>query len=414
MCYRQELQFMKNIFQKMNLQILEYKENTHPSSLVDFGIRRFFGLEKEYESTFLITPFTGNQKKIYKLTDSFHCNYLHLLLPEENGSVLLIGPYISAQFTYEDLLHEAERLSIPPNQLSEMENYYGNIPVLKDDSFLFSIINAFAEVLWGSSKSYTIMNLKEDEISPNPIPSMEDYIPMDKTLLTMENMEKRYAYENEILNAVTLGLAHKAEMMLSTFSEMALKLRVSDPIRNAKNYCIIMNTLMRKSAEQASIHPIYLDAVSSTFARKIELIGSVSSAYKLMKEMISNYCRLVNKYSMIKYSLPIRKTLVCIESNLIGDLSLNSLASLQNISSGYLSALFRKETGQTLTEYVNIRRIKHAEYLLRSTALQIQTIAQFCGIPDANYFTKTFKRYSGSTPEEYRRTRRNSNESKDS
>ncbi|MFH5834997.1 helix-turn-helix domain-containing protein [Proteiniclasticum sp. C24MP] len=46
-----------------------------------------------------------------------------------------------------------------------------------------------------------------------------------------------------------------------------------------------------------------------------------------------------------------------------------------------------------------------AEYLLRSTALQIQTIAQFCGFPDANYFTKTFKRYSGTTPLEYRRSR---------
>ena len=34
--------------------------------------------------------------------------------------------------------------------------------------------------------------------------------------------------------------------------------------------------------------------------------------------------------------------------------------------------------------------------------MQIQTIAQYCGIPDVNYFTKTFKKYIQQTPKEYR------------
>lgn len=94
--------------------------------------------------------------------------------------------------------------------------------------------------------------------------------------------------------------------------------------------------------------------------------------------------------------------LLLIAYDLSGDLSLHSLASMQNISSGYLSTLFKKEVGVTLTDYVNSRRVKQASQLLRSTVLQIQTIAQYCGISDVNYFSKTFKRYLGCTPKDYR------------
>lgn len=405
MWYEKELKFCRTILEKMNLQVLELEKDEAPDRQIDFGVRRFFSLQAEYVSTFLRKPFEGEAKTIYKLTDRYFCNYLHLILPGESTKVLLIGPYISRQLSYEDLLHEAERFSISPQLFSEIEVYYGSIPVLVDDSFLFSVMNTLAEVLWGSSRAYRIVDVTEKDISPHPLSPEEELLPMEQTLLSMEDMEKLYAYENELLSAVTFGLTHKAELMLSNFSELALKHRVADPIRNMKNYCIIMNTLMRKAAERGSVHPVYLDQVSSDFARRIELISSQTTAYKMMKEMISDYCRLVNKHSMIDYSLPIRKTLVCIESNLAGSLTLHSLASLQNISSGYLSALFRKETGKTLTEYINRRRVRQAEYLLRSTALQIQTIAQFCGFPDANYFTKTFKRYSGTTPLEYRRSR---------
>lgn len=63
---------------------------------------------------------------------------------------------------------------------------------------------------------------------------------------------------------------------------------------------------------------------------------------------------------MVCCSLPIRKTQVCIDANLSGDLSVHSLAVMQKISSGYLSALFRKEVGFALTDYVNRTRTKLA------------------------------------------------------
>lgn len=130
---------------------------------------------------------------------------------------------------------------------------------------------------------------------PRSVTFEGDPVLMEKTLLTMEEMEKRYAFENELIRAVSLGLTHKAEAMYSNFSQLAFKQRVSDPLRSLKNHCIIMNTVMRKAAEQGSVHPLYLDRVSADFSQKIELAPSSSAVYKLVKGMPSTYCRLVKR-----------------------------------------------------------------------------------------------------------------------
>ena len=94
--------------------------------------------------------------------------------------------------------------------------------------------------------------------------------------------------------------------------------------------------------------------------------------------------------------------MIHIDSQLSADLSLTAMANMLQINASYLSALFKKETGVTLTEYVNKKRIDDAILLLNSSDAQIQTIAQHCGITDVNYFTKLFKKQVGKTPKEYR------------
>lgn len=110
---------------------------------------------------------------------------------------------------------------------------------------------------------------------------------------------------------------------------------------------------------------------------------------------------------MKDFSSPVQKAITCIDSNLACDISLSVLASTQNISAGYLSTLFKKETGKTVTEYINNSRVEYAKKLLGTTKLQIQTIAQHCGILDVHYFSKLFKKYTGKTPKEYRDSAKN-------
>lgn len=127
----------------------------------------------------------------------------------------------------------------------------------------------------------------------------------------------------------------------------------------------------------------------------IESIQSVEEINDLISYMVQSYCQLVEQRSMSSYSDPIRQILVTIDASLTGDLSLKRFASELFLNTSYLSTLFKKEVGMTLTDYVNANRIEYAKKLLRSTLLPVQDVAAACGIPDVHYFTRLFRRITG-------------------
>ena len=88
-------------------------------------------------------------------------------------------------------------------------------------------------------------------------------------------------------------------------------------------------------------------------------------------------------------------------------LVLRELADQFHLNANYCCALFNKETGGSFSEYLASIRMKEAERLLTHTTLSLEEIAVQCGIQDYYYFNKVFKKYSGETPSQYRRQRRN-------
>jgi len=342
-------------------------------------------------------------RTLYRYTNEFDLCYLYLLLPDTpTPEVLIIGPYLTGTPSGERLMELAERGSITPAIKIYFEEYYMSLPVLADDDHLFLMITTFCERIW-KSPAFAIVDVndlsvpEEDAVS-EPINSEA----FDDVLINMKAMEERYAYENELLRAVSLGQLHKENQLLSVFSDPVFEKRLPDPLRNAKNYGIIMNTLLRKAAENGGVHPVYLDRTSSEFAAKIEHMRELGENYTLMRDMFRSYCRLVRKHALKHYSLVVQQTVMLIDSDLSADLSLQSLSDTLNVSPGYLSTIFKKDTGKTISEYIREKRIQLAMYLLATTQQQVQAIAVHCGIMDVQYFSKTFKKQTGKTPKEYR------------
>jgi len=405
MHYAAELAFFQKTLKKLHLRATEISVAHGLNHQIDFGLRSFLGREKDYARFFCLNNEMVKPNTIYKLTDNLRCRYIYLQLPHESEqSILVVGPYLTAEIRHEQLLEIAEQYGVLPGNIKELEGHYTNIPVLTDEVWLFTMINILGESLWGSGTAFEIVDINQEITNPsNPLLHDDGAQRQRNVLLDMQTMEMRYAFENELMDTVACGQSHRAALMVESFSTMAFEQRMSDPIRNAKNYCIICNTLLRKAAEQGGVHPVYLDKASSDFARKIEALKETEGAKTLMADMITSYCRLVRKHAMKQYSPPVQKTLAYIDADLSGDLSLHTLASIQGISGSYLSARFKKETGQTITDYVNEKRVQKAKQLLSTTKLQIQTIAQYCGISDVNYFSKIFKKYADTTPKEYRK-----------
>jgi AraC-like DNA-binding protein len=91
-----------------------------------------------------------------------------------------------------------------------------------------------------------------------------------------------------------------------------------------------------------------------------------------------------------------------IDSHYHTDISRESVAETFNISPGYLSRLFSKESDVKFNEYLKLARISRSKTLLTNTNLKINEVSEKCGFTDTNYFCKVFRDINDCTLE-YRR-----------
>ena len=91
-----------------------------------------------------------------------------------------------------------------------------------------------------------------------------------------------------------------------------------------------------------------------------------------------------------------------IDEHIKEKVTLKDAAKDIGISGAYLSTVFKKEMGQNLTEYINIRKVQMAKEMLRSGKL-VYEVSELVGFENVTYFSKVFKKYTGMSPDSFRK-----------
>ena len=389
------LRFFSALMRNLHIPVLRCVPDMLPE--YDLGMRRAVGLQHVHT---LDTLDVFKPNTIYFLHDDFGWKYICLRLPDVD-ELLLTGPYLIENVGDQVIMAVMERKRIHARYLPVLRDYYRQVTLVPSESFMLAALGALGEELWGSGDSFTT---EFRHMSPTSEALVITDAALDNRRDAAERqlIEARYEAESRLMYAISHGQMHQAAMVLSSFNIGHFEQRTADPLRNFKNYLIVFNTLMRKAAQQGSVHPLYIDQLSSAMAQQIEQVLSLEEGTQMLGRMVHKYCLLVKNHNMTQYSQPVQSVILRVDTELSGDLSLSAHAESIGVNASYLSSLFKKETGQTLTEYVTRRRIDFAIFLLNTTDMQIQTIAQHCGIPDVNYFTRSFRKVAGLTPTEYR------------
>ena len=402
--YKKELSVAIDILRKLRLPVnlIRYGGDVSP---LDSGFRKNIGMQAEYETAVAIARLWADGNTIYKMCDRFRCGYFYFILPDDPElTYVVVGPYLTDDLSHDALLELSEQLGLDMKHFESLVEHFASMPVYTDPTVIMAVLTALAEVIYGGPEAFSVVDVNIEQLDNLPPIRRNDMpIEQDNILERMEQLEKRYAYEDELMETVARGLTQQAEQMLASVSQLSYQKRTHDLLRNMKNYCIICNTLLRKAAQNGGVHPLHLDRISSQYAQRTDSAATTEQANSLIIEMIRNYCRLVHSNSTRQYSAIVQKTMTYIDANLSGDLSLNMLAELMSVSPGYLSTIFHRETGATLADHISTRRMRAALHMLKTTRLQIQSIAQLSGYSDPNYFSKLFKRFYGITPQQYRK-----------
>ncbi|TBL81159.1 helix-turn-helix domain-containing protein [Paenibacillus thalictri] len=126
---------------------------------------------------------------------------------------------------------------------------------------------------------------------------------------------------------------------------------------------------------------------------------------KLMQDQLAYLLQALAAEKSLTTDHPeINRLIVFMRQHYSNPLSLQELADRVNIEKHYLSGLFKKKTGQSIMQYLHQIRIEHAMRYLSNTELPIIEIAEKTGFASDNYFIKAFRKTTGRTPSEYRKS----------
>ena len=108
---------------------------------------------------------------------------------------------------------------------------------------------------------------------------------------------------------------------------------------------------------------------------------------------------------IVKHHLYSRPVTICIDyiyNHLHSKMSLSDLAKTADLSSSYLSKLFKKETGVTLSQYIAQKKVEAAENMLKYSEYTCTEISNYLCFNSESYFIQVFKSFTKMTPKEYR------------
>lgn len=132
---------------------------------------------------------------------------------------------------------------------------------------------------------------------------------------------------------------------------------------------------------------------------------SVMPTIDLVEEHISNlYTEILNitQNAGCGYSFYIKACLSFIAKNYSSSITLNDAAQKSNISSSYLSLIFKQELGINFSDYLTQYRVEQAKHLLETTNLHVYEIAQRVGFSSPYYFSRVFKDVTRMTCKSYK------------
>ena len=93
------------------------------------------------------------------------------------------------------------------------------------------------------------------------------------------------------------------------------------------------------------------------------------------------------------------------ETSFAENISISDVIERSHYSQRHFIRLFSAAYGMTPQRYLTDVRIRHAGALLRDSGLSVTEIAMRCGFDDSNYFSRIFRKYTGTSPSEFRGNR---------
>lgn len=377
-------QFLKDLVEG---KITDYEEVKEKTDLLELN------LNKDYLNCTIINFHKIFDLKItIKLSDYLLSNNLgELLIQSEQQVLLILTPTKNSRSLLEKQINRI--IDILDDHLSEDDTNNFTLAVGRICKNILSLADSYQDAL-SLVQKYLYHQAKR-----------VNYIYNEENIKESTN-NYPYSQENRLLNSIMEGNKKESLKNFLTYWQSISKSKKYSITAIKKNIVQFLNILEHRLIN----HDISLEKnyniipPFTTFIRNLETLTDIENKLRdLIIKVVKLTAKVNNKTAQSSYPA-IHKAIKYIRDNYNKKITLNEVADNVYLNPSYLSVLFKQETGQNFIDYLSNYRLAKAKELLKRLDLKIYQVGDLVGYKNPKYFTEIFKKNTGLTPNEYRKS----------
>ena len=298
---------------------------------------------------------------------------------------IIIGPFImtnNTEYLFEDPLH--------------------NVCALKDIPCLTTAqARSLSEIA-----AAAVSSLSFDDCAPDVDSGRHADMLQMMYDLSSDSHRKDYPIdvERQLQELIRIGDKEASQKLLNELLVHIYSYSGSD-LSHIKLYIRDLLVLMSRAAIDGGADVDEIFNLCYRYESEVNSFTGLEELNRWISAILHKFISFVFDFNSIKHQNVIFKTTAYIKEHLTEKLTLDQAAAQVYLSKSYFCRIIKDELGCTFTEYVNRLRIERSKVLLRSTSVPIAEIACAVGFDDQSYFTRIFKKQTGTAPGKYREQR---------
>lgn len=329
--------------------------------------------------------------------------YLCVYARNQKGEIysFLVGPCLMEKVNNITLYQFIEKQKVPRYLKDPLQSYLAALPIYTGN-FLSKVGQLFHFFLYRKILDSSAILQKSRLAKNTPLFEMDMELMLAKKRAE-EHLHHDNLKEKKLYHLVKEGLPEEIKEFFSStvIFEGVGTVTKNNPVRNDKNLAITIVALASRAAMDGGLHSEIAYTLSDMFIQRIE-DDTTFNLVTISKEIYVEYAKHVEDLKEQNYSKAIVSVQQYIYNHLYKKIELESLADHVHLHPNYLSRLFKKQVGLTISEYILREKVKEAKTWLEKSDLSITEIANQLNFHDQSHFIKVYKRIEGITPKQYR------------
>jgi two-component system, response regulator YesN len=212
-----------------------------------------------------------------------------------------------------------------------------------------------------------------------------------------------YELEQKLVTAIQKMDEDKSIEILNEINSLERAQLSKRPLSSLKYSLVGSCTLFTRAVIEVGLDAETAFMLSDYYINLIDETTNGDEVQALEYKMLNDFIKVLKKHKEYIYNSLINRVISYIKKNIENDLSLKEISSYVNVHPNYLSAVFKKEVGKTLIEYINEQKIAAIKLYMDHTNLSISEISYTFNFNHSSYFSRFFKKHTGLTPRNYKK-----------